>query len=364
MSFTYALAALPLCAHCSDTLCFRHSESGLPKTQRNPSPTRNSTTTGSPQRKSKSSTKPPSVGAGFFNSPPHPKGYDFKDTSVNIATAFQQAAAIEMPTSWNGSTAKGSRGARAAAGGDLANSPTMNGHRKPHSRSKSHASNSITGSIAHVSDSEPESDDEVLQVDSKGRPLSKSSAGGGVRLALNRALSPAAFYVRERSKDPEPVQHNDNLNAPPRSVSRESSYDYSSEQIHYEDLLKKAKAKRSTSQEPIDDAAASSKSGAAGMKKHKNRISLDNQAWKPGQEEAEDDEDYDSDSKKRRKKKKKDDTAGRLTNLPTIGPYGKKRKGRKSGGAPDTIDEENEEDTSFNEDTSGLVNDEVCSLFF
>jgi SUN domain-containing protein 1/2 len=144
-------------------------------------------------------------------------------------------------------------------------------------------------------------------------------------------------------------------------MSRESSYDYTAEQSHYEELLNKARNQRA-SREPTPDHSLENNTSRGAVKRHKPRVSRDAQAYKPGQDEDED-EDYESDDgRKGRRKKKKDESAGRLTNLPTVG-YSKKRKGtRKSRGGPETIDEEpeNDESTSFNE-TGGYVDDSAVS---
>jgi SUN domain-containing protein 1/2 len=248
------------------------------------------------------------------------------------------------PSSWNTLRATNRTGRGSASEQEKEN----------HQRYTAQRPSSKADSIALVSDSEPEG-----EVDAKGRPLSKGS-NSGIRSQISRALSPAAYYVRERSRDPE--ESNQSLHIP-RSFSRESSYDYTTEQAHYEAQLAKAKARRA-SQEPPDNSIETSFEGAASKsnsKKHRSRISLDNQAWKPGKDDFDEDEDYDSGSgKKRRKKKKKEDGAGRLTNLPTVN-YGKKRKGRKSGAGPETIEEVDE--TSFGNETSEMVaEDFIVSL--
>lgn len=275
-----------------------------------------------------------------ITSPPKPT---YTDTSVNVATAFYQAAAAQMaPTTWNNNLRPTSRTGRGSTSEhEKENRQLVNGQ-KPLSRT------SNNGSIALVSDSEPEED-----FDAKGRPLSKTSLTG-VRSQLTRALSPAAYYVRERSRDPE--ESNQSLNVP-RSFSRESSYDYATEQAHYEELLAKARDRRA-SQEPPENSVETSFEGAntskAPVKKHRSRISVDNQAWKPGKDDEDDDE-YNSDAGKKRRKKRKKDEVARLGGLPTLN-YGKKRKGRKSGANPETIEEVDE--SSYGNETSEMITED------
>lgn len=162
-----------------------------------------------------------------------------------------------------------------------------------------------------VPDSEPES-----QVDYNGRE--KSPLLDHITSLAQTALQKTSFYVRERERDGEP---NGNGNA---------SYDYSAEERDYQQTLSTASSKRITANH------------------RKNRISTDNKAYKPSQEELEESDESVSDGGRRRRKKKAGPAGGPLTTLPKVGPEKRRKKTAKKGakgtGTPGG-DEEDEEDT-------------------
>ncbi|KAJ7126907.1 hypothetical protein C8R44DRAFT_779863 [Mycena epipterygia] len=236
-----------------------------------------------------------------------PEKWSVKDTSVNIATAFHQAATDMQPNnSWaSGSTRTAvpvprstsveyesqsqSNSARrlAAPPSRLQSRPTTSSRTKPLSKNQS---------IRHVPDSEGE-DDPPPEQNGRGKSPFDQVIGAAKRAIIN-APAAATYYVRQRSREPdEPVAVN-------------GSYDYSAEER---------------------DIQNQNKRGSASHKR--NRMSTDNKAYKPSTSDLDNsDEDFtDDDGKTRRRKKKKKETGGGpLTTLPVAG-YDKKKKKPKRG---------------------------------
>ncbi|KAJ7170788.1 hypothetical protein C8R43DRAFT_1059475 [Mycena crocata] len=231
-----------------------------------------------------------------------PEKWSVKDTSVNIAAAFHQAATADMQpnNSWaSGSTRTAvprstsveyesqsqSTSARRLA------APPSRLQARPSSRTKPLSKNQ---SIRDVPDSEEEP---APEQNGRGKSPFDQVIGAAKRAIIN-APSAATYYVRQRSREPdEPVAVN-------------GSYDYSQEER---------------------DIQVQSKRGFASHKR--NRMSTDNKAYKPSTSDLDNsDEDFtDDDGKqKRRKKKKKESTGGPLTTLPVAG-YDKRKKKPKRG---------------------------------
>ncbi|KAJ7274299.1 hypothetical protein B0H12DRAFT_1088047 [Mycena haematopus] len=233
-----------------------------------------------------------------------PEKWSVKDTSVNIAAAFHQAATdMQTPNSaWaSGSTRtvvprstsveyesqSQSTSARrlAAPPSRLQARPPSTVRTKPLSKAQS---------LRHVPDSEGE-DDPPPEQNGRGKSPFDQVIGAAKRAIINAPVAAATYYVRQRSREPdEPVQVN-------------GSYDYSAEE---RDILSQNKR-----------AAANHK---------RNRMSTDNKAYKPSTSDPESDEDFidDDGKKKRRKKKKKELGGGPLTTLPVAG-YDKRKKRAK-----------------------------------
>ncbi|KAE9405092.1 hypothetical protein BT96DRAFT_812609 [Gymnopus androsaceus JB14] len=256
------------------------------------------------------------------NSNLNPEKWAVRDTTVNVASAIYQAATAgtEMQsTNPNSSWASGSR-------------PTSNVPRSTSVEYESQTQSSTTrrlgappsrlgartkpvskhsSSKSIVPDSEPES-----QVDYNGRE--KSPLLDHITSLAQTALQKTSFYVRERERDGEP---NGNGNA---------SYDYSAEERDYQQTLSTASSKRITANH------------------RKNRISTDNKAYKPSQEELEESDESVSDGGRRRRKKKAGPAGGPLTTLPKVGPEKRRKKTAKKGakgtGTPGG-DEDDEEET-------------------
>ncbi|KAJ7903463.1 UNC-like C-terminal-domain-containing protein [Mycena olivaceomarginata] len=217
-----------------------------------------------------------------------PEKWSVKDTSVNIAAAFHQAA-TDMQTP-NGAWASGSTrttvprstsveyesqtqstSARrlAAPPSRIQSRPSSTARSKPLSKS---------ASFRHVPDSEGE-DDPAPEQNGRGKSPFDQVIGAAKRAIIN-APAAATYYVRQRSREPdEPVAVN-------------NSYDYSAEERDIQSQAKRAAANHK-----------------------RNRMSTDNKAYKPSTSD-------------RRKKKKKEPTGGPLTSLPVAG-YDKRRKKAK-----------------------------------
>ena len=253
-------------------------------------------------------------GPKIITSPPKPEKWSVKDTSVNIATAFTQAATADMSTTFNhnNSWASTSRSnlviprstsvefestASLAANRRLAPPPDKLGRtttttRKPPSKSVS---------LLQVPDSEGEDE-------SRSNARGKSPFEQGLSIAKN-ALGAAAFYVRQRSREPDqPPSTNGHANG------NDSSYSYGEEEQAFQAAQKRIK---------------------------RSRMSTDNKAYKPSQSDEEESEW--SDDGKKRKSKKKGGHGGPLNSLPTVGPY-KNRKTHKGSRGNLTVGDEGHDD--------------------
>ncbi|KZS92329.1 hypothetical protein SISNIDRAFT_486379 [Sistotremastrum niveocremeum HHB9708] len=323
----------------ASALSYENGAPELPQTQQNPSPTRSGYSSSPERDRGKSHPAAP----GIILSPPKPKPFDFKDTSVNIATAFHQAAAGIMPPenpNWTSTSLK----PRSRAD----DSQSANGSQKPISRSslKPISQRSNTAYSTHAPDSEPE--DDGAEVDDKGRPLRAPSPAVSISSAMARALSPAAFFVRQKSQPPEtgePIV----MPTSKKPFSRDSSYDYAREQEHYSAMMAKSRPKSSSSDQnahsSIDTSLESTQSKKSTTRRP--RISKDNQAYKLEQDSEDDYSESDDEKKKRKKKgRKKDAPALRVTGLPVV-EYTSRRRGRKGVSKATDAETIDEEDGTF-----------------
>ncbi|KAF8635159.1 hypothetical protein AX15_000501 [Amanita polypyramis BW_CC] len=199
---------------------------------------------------------------------------------------------------------------------------------------------SKTASVHHVPDSEGEGEN-GLDAGERGKsPLNQ------VIDVAKRALAPATFYLRQRSQEPEGPGDKSNISTMSNTNGQNSSYDYSAEEREFQ-------ANRSqTSVKPIS-------SSGAGNGRRKNRMSIDNKAYKPPPSDAESSEEYSDDGKGRRRRKKKrgnGPNGGPLTTLPVMATDKKKKRRRKSGtsveGEEDDEGSESEGNTTAAEKTS------------
>jgi len=240
---------------------------------------------------------------------------NLRDTSVNVATAFHQAASNAMPSASEPHPLQSRR---------IAAPPSK--VRKPNSA----ASN--------------RSVQEDSSIDRSARAKSPMlEALDGVRNYLSRALSPPAsttttsYFLQEPGSGYQPLHVPEPTKPPSRQGTKAStvpsndSYDYEAEERMVRDNENPSatsKASQHKKKKSISHSAAAA------------RLSLDNKAYRPSSDE---DSDYVSDenSGRKRKKKKKDAAAKGLVSLPTIG-YDKRRKKRRSGAHGEDEDEDEE----------------------
>ena len=266
-----------------------------------------------------------------------------RDTSVNIVSAFNQAATTSFDSSeGNASNASGSMNPNEAWASGIRKQPlvprstsveyeketqsTIN-RRLPAPPSRTQQARvtrpvSKTASVRHVPDSEGEEETQP-----NGR--AKTPLQQGIDI-VKRIVPRASFLLREN----EPANGND-------STRDQSSYDYSAEEREFQ-----------ASQQPPSRRTA--------PVHRKNRISVDNKAYRPSMSDLEEsDEDFEEDGKRTRRKKKKGGPAGGpLTTLPVAGydRRKKKKKGAKENGAAEGEEEESsEEESRASEQVRSLV---------
>ena len=292
-------------------------------------------------------------GPRVITSPPKPERWSVKDTSVNIATAFTQAAATSATSSTyqdmsttsytnnhNNAWASTSRttlpvprstsveyeaaapqtaNRRLPAPPDKFNRTTTSATRKPPSK---------TTSLRLVPDSEGEEDRSGTLNITRGR----SPFEQGLSFART-ALTSAAYYVRQRSREPNEDHPHPSVNGGSGANGNESSYDYAAEEQAFQSQKKTAALKR-------------------------NRISIDNKAYKPPQESDDESEWSDEGTTKRRRRKfKKGPGGGPLSTLPVV--TADKRRRRKSLGSKGNFLDPEEDDSGSDGNTQA---DTVCPL--
>ena len=283
-----------------------------------------------------------------FNGNIQPEKWNVKDTSVNIAAAFNQAASTSYnmaPNNPNSAWASGSqtnlnvprstsveyeKETHSTSSRRLAPPPSRLTHRTSHKPLSKQPS-----ALTHVSDSEAEEQPSQFLDDSARAKSPFEQVLDISKRAINTATS---FYLRQRSTEPADVSAATN--------GKESSLDYEELDREYKEL------QRQRSQE--DDQSASRKASANNNRR--NRMSLDNKAYRPSVSDDESDDQISDDAKKRRKKlKKKDLGPGTLTSLPVAG-YDKRRR-RKRGSKAGEADPDGAED-----DLESSIDSEQVSL--
>ena len=255
-------------------------------------------------------------GPNIITSPPKPEKWSVKDTTVNIATAFTQAASdmhsISNPNSaWASGSSRpnaivprsssveyenqaqaATSSRRLAAPPSRTAVPRSTLARKPLSKS---------GSSLNVPDSEAEED----------RNTRAKSPFGDILDSAKRFLGPATFYLQQRQLDPGDPSPED----PQPSINGDDpSYDYAAEEREFQSQQVR-------------------RTNNATHTHRRNRMSTDNKAYKPSASDVEEEDDeFDDDGKgKRRKKKKKKDAVGLVNTLPSL-TYDKRKKKKSKGG--------------------------------
>lgn len=256
---------------------------------------------------------------GIILSPPN--GTDLRDTSVNVATAFNHAAnsAVMSGSEKHRYTAPAPT-RRIAAPPSRFNKPLSSASNTSQDDRKARAKSPLLETIANVSQS------------------------------LARAVSPTSYYLSEPRSEPFlPFRMDEPQPKPPSRQGTKASTIPSNDSYDYE-------AEEQMMQGEMPSVSTSSSNNTKSKKKSSTmsssaRLSLDNKAYRPSSDEDDDDDFNDSTSRRRRKSKKKDDANRSLTTLPTIG-YDKKKRKRKSAAQ---VEEEMEEEEEEEED-----DDDVC----
>jgi SUN domain-containing protein 1/2 len=293
-----------------------------------------------------------------ITSPLKPEKWSVKDTSVNIATAFIQAATTDMsaPSNHNGSWAASSSSSRPPpvprstsvefesnapppASSNRRLAPPPNKLSRPPVSATGRKPASKPSSRLVVPDSEGEQDRNVR---------GKSPFERGMNIA-KQAIGAAAFYVRQRSHEPENLsgdhsqdRSHDLSQANGHVDGNDSSYSYTQEERSYQAAQRKA-ANR------------------------KVRMSEDNKAYKPSLTDEESSEMSDDGQTHKKRKIKKGGLGGPLTSLPVV-TSGKRRKKRRHGttkeGADGGADESsgNEDDETVDVVCASTLL--MCSLFY
>jgi len=278
-----------------------------------------------------------------------PAKWSVKDTSVNIASAFYQAASTshEMhPSNPNNAWASGSqtnlnvprstsvdyeKETHSTTTRRLAPPPT----RLPQRKSRNDAAST------HASDSENEDNQESTERDRSAR--GKSPFEQVVDMSKRALTSATTYYMRPRSTEPADMSvANTTVNG------RDSSYDYASEEQEYQDMQKKQAATQRGQQEH-----STSRKPAATHKR--NRMSMDNKAYQPSHSDVEEESDGDmsDDGRRRRKIKKRDLGGGPLTTLPVAG-YDRRRK-KKNSTSSNALEGEQDDDSGSGSDQVRVI---------
>ena len=267
--------------------------------------------------------------------PVDPQRWNVKDTSVQIANAFHQAATTEnpmpqpVPINPNDDWATGAtrrtnlpRSTSVEYEKETQSTATRRLNPPPANRLPPRRPISKTGSTNLVPDSE---DEAPAPTYTRGKSPFEHVAD-----TVRSFVKPATISVH--------------MKAPEREQSM-ASYDYASEEREYRN-------EPSTPQQPQKKAPASKR----------NRIPSDNKAYKPTASDLEQsDEDFvDDDRKRRRKKKRNDSLGGPLTTLPVAG-YDKKRRRRKN--AKGEYIEEEEDDSETDEQSKVSEHVRIHSIF-
>jgi SUN domain-containing protein 1/2 len=268
----------------------------------------------------------------IITSPPKPEKWSVKDTTVNIATAFSQAASDTMPIqsqnphnqSWASTSRSYATVPRSTSVEYETESQMLLNRRAANARNAVRATSkplSKAGSSGRiVPDSEGEDNTLAPQAASvRGKSPFASALDTGARV-----LSAATYYVRQRSQEPDGVN------------GKDPSYDYSAEERDFQST----QAKKSATHK-------------------KNRMSVDNKAYKPSVESEDDsDEDFEDDDKKKRKKKgNKKELSG--LRLPVISADKQRRRRKKAGpGEPGDEEEEGASDEAVSKLSVSL---RICS---
>ena len=271
-----------------------------------------------------------------------PDKWSVKDTSVQIASAFHQAASTSLDTSTsilhtsnhssdnsnimnpNDAWVTGASRKTVPRSSSVEyekETQSTNIHRRlgvPPSRVNRVSGRPLakTTSLHHVPDSEPEEEQQPQEPARNERGKSPFNTV----LEVAKSLAPTSIFLRSPSKEPEDRSVNGTNGDGQHNTS--SSYDYSAEEREYQAASQKPVSKRSTTHK-------------------RNRMSMDNKAYRPSMSDLEEsDDDFAEDGKRTRRRKSKKGTGGPLNTLPVI--QGEKRRKKRKGGKSNGVDEEEE----------------------
>lgn len=287
-------------------------------------------------------------GPGIITTPPQPSLASAKGTSVNIASAFFQAAssytttaattAMSTSSKWTNkqhvprsTSVEYEQQAQSTSHRRLAPPPSRTGSRLGASKPNSRAS-------ARGSDIENERSGESFGLN--GRAKSPFDIMADVASGVMKPV--ATILMRQRSQEPEGVQSRQGTDATLVAQNNNSgSYDYADEEEEVERMERASKRNTAASQAP-----------------RRGRISTDNMAYRPTTSDVEDESEEDEDGRKgrRRRKKKADSSAGLLQNLPKVN-YDKRKRRRGRTGRPGEEGEEasGEEQDQISEEVSSSL---------
>ncbi|KAI6042526.1 hypothetical protein EDC04DRAFT_2658600 [Pisolithus marmoratus] len=262
------------------------------------------------------------------NSSLNPEKWAVKDTSVNIAAAFNQAATTSYEMNPNNSWASGSQ-----TNLNVPRSTSVEYEKETHSTSNRRLAAPPTrltqrtnrkllskqaSGLTHVSDSEGEDQSQPQSLSIEHSMRAKSPLETVLDISKRALGSATSFYLRQRSAEPAD-------NSAATTNGRESSYDYAPEEREYQEL------QRQLAENPQQHAQEQAQQPATKKNAHRrNKMSLDNKAYRPTESDMEESDDEVSDDGRKRKKraKKKDLGPGPLTSLPVAG-YDKRRRRRR-----------------------------------
>ncbi|KAF4597235.1 hypothetical protein EYR40_007687 [Pleurotus pulmonarius] len=238
------------------------------------------------------------------------------NTTVNVASAFQQAAlqseAMNPNDSWASGASASYRNVPRSTSVDyeketqntsarrLAAPPRRNNALPPRATKPLSKSGSINTNI--VPDSQL--DEEPSQLENRSYQRGKSPMVD----AINGVYQKVSFYMRARSNEPEnSLDHSGN------GPQDDASYSYDQEEQQFQ---------------------ASQPTNTRKLNSHRRRnISVDNKAYKPSQSDLEQsDSDFEDDGRKRRKKAKKGGPHGGPLNSLPVTQYDKRKRRKSKGG--------------------------------
>lgn len=311
---------------------------------------------------------------------PRPEKWSVKDTSVQIASAFHQAATstvLDEHTTTAANTSNTTDNSNTSSNAmstpnDAWASGTTRKQTVPRSTSVEYEKEthstvnrrlgappnrlaakplSKTASVRHVPDSEGEGED-----NSSSMELSRTSANGNGNSARGKSpffdtLKKVAATTIWMRQEEEGMNSNTSV-----------SYDYSAEEQEYQASLRQNQMQTQKPSSTTANTTTNRRLPNSMNNIRRNRMSADNKAYKPSMSDLEEsDEDFEEDGKRtRRKKAKKGAVGGPLNTLP-VTQYDKRRKKRR-GTKGNGVDEGDEEELSSDapEDEETLrANDQV-----